>query len=94
MNITVLGLWHLGIMTASCLLKIGHKVTAFDFNCIINKLKNYELPVFEPGLEELIKNQISQKKLCFSSDINNLKKSEIFWFCYDTPISNTDKARY
>ncbi len=56
MNVCVLGLWHLGTVTAACLASGGHHVTGLDFDeTVIANLKNGQPPLFEPGLEELVK---------------------------------------
>ena len=52
MNITVLGLWHLGCVTAACCAR-PFKVTGLDFDSDrIGKLQKGQAPLFEPGLDE------------------------------------------
>jgi UDPglucose 6-dehydrogenase len=52
----VFGLWHLGTVTAACLASEGHEVIGLDFDdAVVDELKRGKPPIFEPGLEELIK---------------------------------------
>src|SRR5580658_5130720 len=56
MNICVLGLWHLGSVTAAGLAALGHRVVGLDFDeARVANLSKGIVPIFEPGLEELIK---------------------------------------
>lgn len=62
MNLCVYGLWHLGSVTAACLASLGHNVTGLDSNNKnIKKLLLGKAPIFEPGLDDLIENQIKKK---------------------------------
>ncbi len=55
MKVCVLGLWHLGTVTAACLASGGHEVMGLDFDRqAVARLKCGKPPIFEPGLEELI----------------------------------------
>lgn len=91
MNIAVVGLWHLGCVTAACLANAGFDVFAYDSNeQIINSLKQGTPPLFEPGLETLIKNNVNN--LTFSTELNSLEKTDIIWITYDTPVDDHDVA--
>ena len=69
MKVCVLGLWHLGSVTAACLASVGHDVTGLDSNSgIVEKLQKAEPPVSEPGLEGLIRSGIKSGNLRFTSD--------------------------
>jgi UDPglucose 6-dehydrogenase len=94
MNLCVYGLWHLGSVTAACLASLGHNVTGLDSNNKnIKKLLLGKAPIFEPGLDDLIKNQIKKKKLNFTSSIEEaLKDSNIIWVTFDTPINEEDES--
>ena len=55
MNVCVLGLWHLGTVTAACLAAAGHRVTGVDFDAtVVDRLRAGKAPLFEPGLDDLI----------------------------------------
>ena len=54
MNISVIGIWHLGSVTAACLADFGHNITCIDENKeTIKNLKDGILPIYEPGLKNL-----------------------------------------
>jgi len=92
-QISVVGLWHLGSVTASCLAEKNFKVIAYDQDKeIINNFKNGTLPIFEPGLEDLVNINISRSTLSFSSDPNSLIDSDLIWVTYDTPVNDQDIA--
>ena len=58
MRVTVLGLWHLGCVTASCLAEAGHRVVGLDFDAkVVEDLQQGEPPLHEPGLADLIREQ-------------------------------------
>src|ERR1700733_1939265 len=64
MNIGVLGLWHLGSVTAAGLASLGHRVIGLDFDePRVAKLSSGVAPVFEPGLDELIARGLSSGNL-------------------------------
>ncbi len=92
-QISVVGLWHLGSVTASCLAEKGFNVKAYDHDeTIINNFNKGVLPIFEPGLEDLI--NINKKKgtLSFSSDLLSISNSDLIWVTYDTPVNEQDIA--
>ena len=94
MRICVQGLWHLGSVTAACLASLEHDVIGFDEDkSLIEKLSSGKAPLFEPGLNDLLKDGINSKKLQFSYDRNNsLRDIDLLWITYDTPVDNEDKA--
>jgi UDPglucose 6-dehydrogenase len=94
MKVCVQGLWHLGTVTAACLAMGGHSVTGLDFNeNVIADLKIGKPPLFEPGLEDLVKNGIKNGVLDFSTDIEYaVCDSQVIWVAYDTPVDENDIA--
>lgn len=95
MNVCVLGLWHLGTVTAACLASGGHQVVGLDFDDeVIEKLGAGTPPLFEPGLEDLVKAGLAQGKLRFTTDpAEALREAEIVWCAYDTPVDDDDNAQ-
>jgi UDPglucose 6-dehydrogenase len=92
-RISVVGLWHLGSVTASCLADKGFMVNAYDHDeNIINNLKNGILPIYEPGLEQLINTNKTKGRLAFSSNPVTLSDSDLIWVTYDTPVDEQDIA--
>jgi UDPglucose 6-dehydrogenase len=93
MKIVVLGLWHLGCVTAACCAKFG-EVIGLDFDPrTVEKLRSGTPPVFEPGLEDLIHNGLASGRLSFSSEpAVALKGADLLWVAYDTPVDDDDNA--
>ena len=94
MKVCVLGLWHLGSVTAACLASVGHEVTGLDSNSgIVEKLRKAEPPVSEPGLDDLIREGINAGQLKFTSDAKiAISSAEVLWVTYDTPVDENDQA--
>ena len=94
MKVCILGLWHLGTVTAACLASGGHHVTGLDFNeTVIALLKKGQPPLFEPGLEDLVKKGIQSGTLDFSTDpAQAVGEAKVIWVAYDTPVDDDDNA--
>lgn len=93
MIIAVVGMWHLGTVSAACLASAGHTVIAFDNDVdTVRGIQKGQLPVFEPGLASLIQQELEVGRLLFSSDPETLRSAEIIWIGYDTPIDENDRA--
>jgi UDPglucose 6-dehydrogenase len=93
MNIGVLGLWHLGSVTAACLAAQGHRVVGLDFDeARVANLREGIAPIFEPGLEELISRGLYSGNLRFSSAASDAKDLDVLWVTYDTPVDDDDNA--
>lgn len=93
MKIAVVGLWHLGCVTAACLANAGHHVLALDTNKdTIAKLEQGEAPLFEPGLDDLLRHGQETGLLHFSSHLADLAQAKIVWVTFDTPVDDQDKA--
>lgn len=90
-QVSVIGLWHLGTVTAGGLAKMGNQVVGIDEDSqIIEQLSVGKPPLFEPGLAELLKSQ--QKRLIFQTDYSSIKKSDFVFIAYDTPVDEKDQA--
>ncbi|MBC8390987.1 MAG: UDP-glucose 6-dehydrogenase, partial [Deltaproteobacteria bacterium] len=73
MNIAVLGMWHLGTVTAGCLAKAGYSVIGYDQKSdTVAMLKNGVVPVNEPGLSKLIQMSVERGQLRFSSHLTDI----------------------
>ena len=93
MKIAVLGLWHLGCVTAACCAKF-REVVGLDFDPqTIENLRAGKPPIFEPGLNDLIRDGLASGRLSFESDpAVALKDAELLWVAYDTPVDEDDRA--
>ena len=94
MNVCVQGLWHLGTVTAACLASLGNKVSGLDFDTgVIERLTLGVPPLFEPGLEDLVKQGMAVGRLCFADRPEEaVKDIEVLWVAYDTPVDDDDNA--
>jgi UDPglucose 6-dehydrogenase len=93
MNICVLGLWHLGSVTAAGLAALGHRVIGFDFDdATVANLSKGIAPISEPGLEELIERGLSSGNLRFSSSADDAKDVDVLWVTYDTAVDDNDNV--
>ncbi len=94
MNVVVLGLWHLGCVTAACGAE-HFSVTGLDFDdTIIESLRNAKAPLFEPGLDDLLRTGLDSGRLRFTSDPadDSLRAADVLWVCDDTPVDENDVA--
>jgi UDPglucose 6-dehydrogenase len=93
MKIVVLGLWHLGSVTAACCAK-HFSVVGLDFDSAnIAKLNSGHAPLLEPGLDELISAVHTAKKLSFTSDPKiACENADILWLTSDTPVNDNDES--
>jgi UDPglucose 6-dehydrogenase len=94
MKVCVLGLWHLGSVTAACLASLGHEVTGHDFDEVrVANLNRGIAPLFEPGLEQLIKSGLSSGELRFTArTAEAFQDADVLWITYDTPVDADDQA--
>jgi UDPglucose 6-dehydrogenase len=92
-SMAVLGLWHLGCVTAACCAK-HFQVVGLDFDKEnVAKLNSGKAPLLEPGLDELIAKGIASKKLSFTTDPKiACANADILWVCYDTPVNDNDES--
>ncbi len=93
MNITVLGLWHLGSVTAACCAR-HFEVTGLDFDeAVVARLVAGMAPVLEPGLNDLLAAGLAKKSLRFTTDAKTACASaDILWLTYDTPVNDHDES--
>jgi len=93
MNVTVLGLWHLGSVTAACCAK-HFDVVGLDFDAAnVASLNRWKAPLLEPGLNELITAGLASKKLSFTTDAKTAcANTDILWLAYDTPVNDADES--
>ena len=87
MKLCMIGTGYVGLVSGTCFADIGHTVYCVDKNeKIINKLNSGKSPIYEPGLDELIKKNHKSKRLFFTSNISDaINKSDIIFICVGTP---------
>ncbi len=92
MHVVVLGLWHLGSVTAACLAR-HHRVTGLDFDeAVLAKLRAGHAPLHEPGLDDLLAAGLASGNLRFSADAGAAVTADVLWVCYDTPVDADDRS--
>ena len=89
MKICMIGSGYVGLVSGSCFSDLGNDVICVDKNSNkINNLKNGIIPIYEPGLKELILRNVKQKRLHFSTDLSkSVQKSDIVFICVGTPTN-------
>ncbi len=90
MNICMIGTGYVGLVSGTCFAELGNNVICVDIDKKkINNLKNGIIPIYEPGLHELVTRNLKQNRICFSTEVSNsVKKSDIIFICVGTPTKN------
>ena len=94
MKIAVIGSGYVGLVTGACFADLGNEVICVDNNLEkIKKLKNNEIPFYEPGLDNLVKVNVRENRLSFTSDISEgVKNSEVIFIAVGTPPKEDGSA--
>ena len=94
MNISVIGTGYVGLVAGACLADLGNNVICVDNNeAKINQLKKGVIPIFEPGLEELVRTNANEGRLEFSVDLYSaVQKSEVCFIAVGTPQDKDGSA--
>lgn len=94
MNVCVVGTGYVGLVTGTCLAYLGRKVICVDIDeRKIEMLRSGKSPIYEPGLDELMRIGIERGNLTFSTNLDSsIKESEIVFIAVGTPPLSTGKA--
>ena len=92
MKITILGSGYVGLVSGTCFSEFGFDVCCVDKDSNkINNLKNNIIPIYEPGLENLVKKNSAANRLSFSNNINkNIKEADVVFIAVGTPARRGD----
>ena len=94
MKLCMIGTGYVGLVSGVCFSDLGNSVICVDINKEkINKLNLGIVPIFEPGLGELLKKNFNKKNLKFTSDVASaIRKSDIIFICVGTPTSKKNNS--
>jgi UDPglucose 6-dehydrogenase len=94
MRIIVVGSGYVGLVTGACFAESGVSVTCVDNDSEkIQNLKNGTIPIYEPGLEGMVKSNVDKKRLSFSTSINgSVDTSEVIFIAVGTPPGEDGSA--
>lgn len=94
MKITIIGSGYVGLVSGACFAKIGHEVICIDNDkSKISKLQQNIIPIYEPGLEELISDLASKNKIRFSNDLASaISDSQAIFIAVGTPQDQDGSA--
>lgn len=94
MKILVVGAGYVGLVTGTCLAEMGHNVICLDINeKKIAMLNQGIIPIYEPGLEEMVKRNVKSKRLHFTTDyVEGVKESLVCILAVDTPSREDGQA--
>lgn len=94
MKIAVIGTGYVGLVTGACIADMGNDVVCVDNNIKkLEQLKKGHISIYEPGLEELVKSNIAEKRLTFSSDTGKaVKESQVCFIAVGTPQNEDGSA--
>ena len=87
MKLCMIGTGYVGLVSGVCFSDLGNNVICVDKDANkIDQLKNGKIPIYEPGLEELVLKNYKNKLLSFSTNLKEaVKKSDIIFICVGTP---------
>jgi UDPglucose 6-dehydrogenase len=99
MKLCIIGTGYVGLVSGVCFSDVGNQVYCVDNNKKkIDLLNNGKVPIYEPGLEEILKRNHRQKRLIFTSDLKKaVDNSDVIFICVGTPTkknSNSAELKY
>lgn len=94
MKITMIGTGYVGLVTGTCLAGLGNDVICVDIDeNKINKLNDDIIPIYEPGLKDLIETNIKEKRISFTTNIQyGIKESDVIFIAVGTPSDDKGNA--
>ncbi len=92
MNITMIGAGYVGLVSGACFADFGHNVICVDLDqAKVDALKSGVMPIYEPGLEALVGNNVSARRLSFSTDLSaSVANADAVFIAVGTPSRRGD----
>src|SRR5579884_3381902 len=92
MRITIMGAGYVGLVSGACFADFGHHVTCVDKDAAkIASLKGGEIPIFEPGLDTLVANNVKAARLDFTTDLSvPVREADAVFIAVGTPSRRGD----
>ena len=91
MLVTMIGAGYVGLVSGACFADFGHQVTCVDKDAAkIAALKRGEIPIFEPGLAELVESNVRQGRLEFAAEASRIGEAEAIFIAVGTPSRRGD----
>jgi UDPglucose 6-dehydrogenase len=94
MNLTVIGTGYVGLVSGTCFAEMGNKVTCIDVDAKkIENLIDGIIPIYEPGLEAMVKRNLNNKTIQFSTKLpDHLEKCDVAFIAVGTPMGDDGSA--
>lgn len=94
MKITIFGTGYVGLVTGACLADVGHHVLCMDVDqAKIDTLKNGQIPIYEPGLEDIVKHTVAAGRLAFTTDTEEaVRHGQLQFIAVGTPPDEDGSA--
>jgi UDPglucose 6-dehydrogenase len=91
MRVAMIGAGYVGLVSGACFADFGHQVTCIDKDAArIAALKRGEIPIFEPGLAELVESNVRQGRLEFAAEVSCIEEAEAIFIAVGTPSRRGD----
>ncbi len=87
MNLAIVGSGYVGLVTGTCFAEVGHHVICVDNDLKkVHQLQDGHIPIYEPGLEDLVKKNVASGNLSFTASIGDaVKASQVIFIAVPTP---------
>tara|TARA_Y100000590_G_C15630198_1_gene980926 strand:- start:130 stop:1428 length:1299 start_codon:yes stop_codon:yes gene_type:complete len=94
MKICIIGAGYVGLVSGACFADLGNFVLCVDNNEEkVSKLTNHQIPIYEPGLDELVNKNSYAGRLKFTTDLDfAVKKSDLIFICVGTPTNKSNNS--
>ena len=94
MKVSIFGTGYVGLVTGTCFAEMGNNVLCVDIDQTkVEALRKGHIPIFEPGLEEMVMSNVAKRNLQFSTDINaGVDHGDIIFIAVGTPEDEDGSA--